>query len=203
MKNWTIEEHHMIPAATAKAGEHYAAAKRDEATMQTDMGPPHIHKWIAMMEAMGEFAKSKTDPTENFQKAIVIELALHPSTVSKMLAALERLGWIKRVRFMLNRRYKVINVTALGLKRIWMAMRLLWRQRPLLREFERLARQFFPDRHVLDGLDYLYLLIEAIARDRGDECRLWFEYGSRTIDSAWVPVHEDKTWLEELNRGCH
>ena len=72
MENWTIEENRMIPAATAKAGEQYAQVKRDEATMETDVGPPHIHKWIAMMEAMSEYGKQKADPTEDFKKALAI-----------------------------------------------------------------------------------------------------------------------------------
>ena len=83
MENGTIEEHHMSPGGTAKAGEQYALEKRDEATIQTYMGPPHIHKRIARTEARGEFDKLKTEPTENFQKTIVI-ISTHVADPGKM-----------------------------------------------------------------------------------------------------------------------
>jgi DNA-binding MarR family transcriptional regulator len=140
-----------------------------------------------------------------FQRSIVEQLALHPSTISKMLDSLERLGWITRERFLLNRRFKVIELTALGLRRVWEAMRFLWRQRPLLRSYEKIARGFFPDRHVLDGLDLLWNILDGLARAFDDASGISYDYGSRTIgadpdDPEAVP-NADIGWRSELPTG--
>lgn len=115
------------------------------------------------------------------QQSIERALDLHPSTISKMLKRLEEMNWIKRCRDEYNgdRRRKIVELTALGLRRVWLAMRLLWRGRELLREFEQIARELHPDRHVLDTLQELDDTLDVIGRRFGDRSTFYYDWGSR------------------------
>ncbi len=86
IENWTIEESHPVAAAMAKAGEDYAQMKRDEEQMEVDTGPPHIHKWISMVEAMIDQATKATDPSENVKGALQV-LQQHLADLGKMQVA--------------------------------------------------------------------------------------------------------------------
>jgi DNA-binding MarR family transcriptional regulator len=72
------------------------------------------------------------------------DLGLHRSTVAKMLSRLEELGWIRRERDELDRRTFVVALTKKGLRLIWRAMRRVFRQKIIRKEYERLFRPVDP-----------------------------------------------------------
>ena len=55
------------------------------------------------------------------QKELWTRLDLSPSTICKMLARLEEMGWIRRVRDTRDRRRNIVLFTKVGLQRIWCA----------------------------------------------------------------------------------
>ena len=74
-----------------------------------------------------------------WQSELVKTLGLCRTTVSKMLKRLEEMGWISRE---LQGMRKIVRLTPLGLRRIWRAMRLVFRGRTHLRTFEVFMRQW-------------------------------------------------------------
>ena len=115
-------------------------------------------KWIGSDEAVMK------------QRTLVKRLGLHPSTVSKMITRLEEMGWVTRSRDYDDRRVKIVEATPLGMRRIWKAMRRVFRERLMLKPFETIVRQMLPTWHVLDG----------IAAYFGDHSDFSYEWGSRT-----------------------
>src|SRR4029079_18092400 len=65
------------------------------------------------------------------QDALWKGLGVHPSTVCKMIARLLEMGWIRRMRYPLDRRRWLVRLTDLGLRKVWKAMRILFRGRAL------------------------------------------------------------------------
>ncbi len=121
------------------------------------------------------------------QRTMLKGLGLHPSTLSKMLRRLEQLGWITRGRDYEDRRLKVIMITALGLQVAWKAMRTIFRQRLLRKEFEPLCRYLYPTRHVIEGLSHLYDTIDMLADAFGDQAKFYYEVGASELPYALVP----------------
>ncbi|MFO0740948.1 MAG: MarR family transcriptional regulator [Labilithrix sp.] len=115
------------------------------------------------------------------QRAITKALHLHPSTVSKLLKRLEEMGWITRAPDYSDARVKVVELTKLGVRKIWEAMRRVFRGRLLLAPFERIARVLHPTRHVLEGLDHLFDTLELIGNSFGDDSIFYYDYGSQQI----------------------
>ena len=124
------------------------------------------------------------------QRAITKALGLHPSTVSKLLKRLEQMGWITRCPDYSDRRVKAVELTKLGVRKIWEAMRRVFRGRLLLKPFERIARELQPTRHVLETLDHLFDTLELIADSFYDSSSFYYDYGSRTIRPYRLIVHE-------------
>src|SRR5262245_21710400 len=70
------------------------------------------------------------------QSGLRKDLGLHRSTVSKMLKRLEEMGWIRRERNTIDRRTFSVRLTELGLRRIWRAMRRVFRRKVMIRAYE-------------------------------------------------------------------
>jgi DNA-binding MarR family transcriptional regulator len=105
-------------------------------------------------------------------------LGLSRATVSKMLKRLEQLGWVSRVRASDDRRKKYVKLTEEGLRRIWRAMRRVFRGRILLRSYEVLFSQIKPEKqHVLVAIESGWLTIDSIARHFGDISTLSYDFG--------------------------
>ena len=111
------------------------------------------------------------------QRAITRALGLHPSTISKLLKRLEELGWVKRFRDYDDPRVKGVELTPLGVRKAWEAMRRVFRGRLMLKPFEELARALHPTRHVIEGLEHLYDTLEGVADFFGDESTFYYDYG--------------------------
>lgn len=113
------------------------------------------------------------------QRAIVRRLALHPSTVSKLVKRLREMGWVKVTRDYDDKRVKVVEATPLGLRRIWEAMRRVFRGRAMLAKFERIHKRLRPSIHVVDAIDETHDLLSYIARFFGDRSDVVYHFGSR------------------------
>jgi DNA-binding MarR family transcriptional regulator len=113
------------------------------------------------------------------QKAIVRILGVSRQTVSKMLNRLEQLGWVARTRALDDRRTRNVVLTKEGLRRIWRAMRRVFRGRIVMKAYEDMfrppARE--PDRHVLCEIDQVWSTIDYIARTFGDTSSLSYDFG--------------------------
>jgi DNA-binding MarR family transcriptional regulator len=111
------------------------------------------------------------------QRAITRALGLHPSTISKLLKRLEELGWITRFRDYGDPRVKGVELTRLGVRKAWEAMRRVFRGRLLLKPFEEIARALRPTAHVIEGVEHLYDTLELIADFFGDESTFYYDFG--------------------------
>ena len=112
------------------------------------------------------------------QTELTARLGLARSTVSKLLKRLEQLGWIKRVWEEADRRTKYVTLTREGLRRIWRAMRRVFRGRILLHSYEDLFNRIRDrDRHVIDAINDANDLIDDIGRHFGDVSTLEYEFG--------------------------
>lgn len=133
------------------------------------------------------------------QQDIERALDLHPSTISKMLKRLVAMGWVTTERDEYNgdRRRKIVELTPRGLRCIWLAMRFLWRQRVLLKEFEDIARELHPERHVFETLEELDTSLDLIGRNLGDRSTFYYDWGSpdrapyalRRIEYTTKPIY--------------
>lgn len=114
------------------------------------------------------------------QQTIERALDLHPSTISKMIKRLVQMEWVTCTRDTNNgdRRHNIVELTALGLRRIWLAMRLLWRERVLLKEFEDIVTELHPTRHVFESLQELDTTLDLIGRSLGDRSTFYYDWGS-------------------------
>jgi DNA-binding MarR family transcriptional regulator len=130
------------------------------------------------------------------QDALWRALGVHPSTVSKMLTRLLDMGWVSRSRFPLDRRTWFIRLTDLGLRKVWQAMRILFRGRPLLRAYERLFPTG-PFGHVVARIHRLVMTLKAVAYTFGDRSNAWFDYGCADANVRLVRVTEPRhlRWL--------
>jgi DNA-binding MarR family transcriptional regulator len=123
-------------------------------------------------------------------------LGVHPSTVCKMLARLLDMGWVSRSRYPFDLRTWVIRLTDLGLRKVWKAMRVLFRGRALLREYEKLFPTG-PFGHVVARIDRLVMTLKAVAYTFGDRSKAWFDYGCPDANVRLVRVTEPRRlrWL--------
>jgi DNA-binding MarR family transcriptional regulator len=130
------------------------------------------------------------------QDALWKALGVHPSTVSKMLARLLDMGWVTRSRYAFDRRTWLIRLTDLGLRKVWHAMRILFRGRALLRAYEELFPTG-PFGHVVTRIHRLVMTLKAIAYTFGDRSNAWFDYGCPSANVRLVQVTEPRRlrWL--------
>ena len=112
------------------------------------------------------------------QRRIIEALGLHPSTVSKMLKRLEQKGWIERERDFDDRRRKIVELTKLGRRKIWEAMRINFRGRTLAEHFEWIARQLRPLDHPLKALDHTFETLDFVACAFGNTSSFHYDFGS-------------------------
>jgi DNA-binding MarR family transcriptional regulator len=135
------------------------------------------------------------------------ELGLHRSTICKQLKLLEEMKWIRRRRCQEDRRTFEITLTPEGLRKIWQAMRRVFRQKILKREYQRLLGPrkeepwdeflalYDPEgqpppptwktthddgkpMHVTEIVHDVYRTIQRIARFCGDCSNVWFDLGN-------------------------
>jgi DNA-binding MarR family transcriptional regulator len=139
------------------------------------------------------------------QTEIWKDLGLHRSTVCKLIKRLESMGWILRRRAEDDRRTFEVALTPDGLRRIWEAMRRVFRSKVLKREYERLLGPRRPEpwdefdalydpeslpppptwqttrdgepMHVCEIVHSVYETIGRIARFFGDRSSVWFDLG--------------------------
>lgn len=125
-------------------------------------------------------AKTSRDPLKVgvTQKEIIQRLDLCRSTVSKMLARLEEMGWIRRARDRNDRRVKRVFFTPTGLRRTWHAMRTVFRQRALLARFEELFKLLQPRTHVVQALRDFWNRLHAVAKGFGDRSLVHYDLGT-------------------------
>jgi DNA-binding MarR family transcriptional regulator len=129
------------------------------------------------------------------QRTIVARLGLHPSTVSKMLKRMEAMGWIRRYRDTEgDKRVNVVELTELGLRRAWRAMRTVYRNRLLLKPFERIAREMRPQMHVLDGLTSIWDDIDGIARFFNDRSDFTYSHGPWRRHYQFPDARDPDAW---------
>jgi DNA-binding MarR family transcriptional regulator len=135
-------------------------------------------------------------------------LGLHRSTVCKLLKELEGLGWVHRQRCEDDRQTFEVTLTEEGLRMIWRAMRRVFRQKILKREYQRLlgprktepwdeflalydpegqpppptwktTRDDGQPMHVTEIVHDVYRTIHRIARFFGDSSAVWFDLGNK------------------------
>jgi DNA-binding MarR family transcriptional regulator len=141
------------------------------------------------------------------QTGLCRDLGLHRSTVSKMLTRLEEMGWVHRERDAVDRRRFNIELTEKGLRKIWQAMRRVFRGKVMRRAYERLfgveppqpwdefeatydpvaaaARARALKRIEASGgntvvhvIHDVYCTLREIARYFGDTSAVWYELGA-------------------------
>ena len=136
------------------------------------------------------------------QDAIWKRLGLSRATMSEMLARLEELGWVRRLRHEDDRRRKVVYLTKLGLRRIDDALRIVLRQRTHLRHFEAWARAFKEDQHPLVTIEALRRDVTSIAEGFGDRATHFYDFGYREHDDFDWNIHlrppPEPTFAERL-----
>lgn len=126
------------------------------------------------------------------QRALWQRLDLHKSTISKMLCRLEEMGWIRRTRSDIRGdwRSKKVFLTAVGLQRIAKAMRIMFRQRVLLKYFERIFKSARPwkYKHVTESLLQVCETIELIADCFGNRAHVSYDYGPQLCAGPFDPM---------------
>jgi DNA-binding MarR family transcriptional regulator len=133
------------------------------------------------------------------------DLGLHRSTVCKLIGRLEAMGWIRRRRCKDDRRTFEVALTVEGRRRIWQAMRRIFRPKLYRREYERLLGPKKPEpwdefdaiydpesvpppptwktthegepMHVCEIVHAVYETVARIARFFGDRSMVWFDLG--------------------------
>lgn len=138
------------------------------------------------------------------QRAITRALGLHPSTISKLLKRLEELGWITRFPDYSDPRVKGVELTPLGVRKAWEAMRRVFRGRLLLKPFEEVARALRPTAHVIEGVEHLYDTLELIADFFGDESTFYYDYGLKSLVPYRLIEHPRRyKWPRIRERPTH
>lgn len=123
------------------------------------------------------------------QRELWKRLGVDKSTVSKMLRRLEDMGWIRRERPTRREdwRTKKVFFTALGLKRIAKAMRVMFRQRTMLNYFERIFKgRQWGSLHVVKNLQKVSETIKFVAECFGDQSNIVYDYGRLLDDGPWT-----------------
>ncbi len=113
------------------------------------------------------------------QRELWQRLDLDKSTVSKMLSRLEEMGWIRRgrARGIRDWRSKAVYLTDLGLRHIAKAMRIMFRQRPLVAYFERIYKARIPNKHVVRTLHATWKDLRFLAECFGDRSNIAYDFG--------------------------
>jgi DNA-binding MarR family transcriptional regulator len=123
------------------------------------------------------------------QRELWTRLDLDKSTISKMLTRLEEMGWVRRTRSPRpgEWRNKIVFVTALGLRRIAKAMRIMFRQRMMLSYFERIFKASAPwkHKHVVRSLLQVWETIQYIADCFGDRSIVCYDFGPQLAEGPW------------------
>jgi DNA-binding MarR family transcriptional regulator len=109
------------------------------------------------------------------QNELTRRLGVSRKTVSKMLKRLEQMGWIEREVPADDRRTKYVSLTALGLQKIWYAMRRIFRGRVFLAAYEKFFKPIVTE-HILVTLFTEWSKLEALARNFGDRSSLVYEF---------------------------
>jgi DNA-binding MarR family transcriptional regulator len=141
------------------------------------------------------------------QTGLCRDLGLHRSTVSKMLTRLEEMGWVRRERDASDRRRFNVELTEKGLRKIWQAMRRVFRGKVMRRAYERLfgvppaqpwdefeatydpvaaaarARalkriEATEGKTVVHVIHDVYCTLQEIARYFGDQSAVWYDLGA-------------------------
>jgi DNA-binding MarR family transcriptional regulator len=112
------------------------------------------------------------------------DLGVHHSTVSKMIKRLVQLGWLRNEERPLNdSRTKIVRLTALGVRRIERAMRLVFKVRTHLKFFEdHFKKRGKSGWQVLEEIDRLLWAVRDVARDLGDGSNVYYWFGYDAID---------------------
>jgi DNA-binding MarR family transcriptional regulator len=146
-----------------------------------DMTPLRFDVLCFARQRWIQFDPCRTPRGLTTQRAITRALGLHPSTISKLLKRLEELGWITRFPDYVDPRVKGVELTPLGVRKAWEAMRRVFRGRLLLKPFEAVARALRPTAHVIEGVEHLYDTLELIADFFGDESTFYYDYGLKSL----------------------
>ena len=119
------------------------------------------------------------------QRELWSRLDLDKSTVSKMLCRLEEMGWVRRARSSSpgDWRTKKVVLTSLGLERIAKAMRVMFRQRTMLKYFERIFKAgTWGSKHVMQNVFDVSEAIQYVASCFGDRSIGCYEHGAQLAD---------------------
>jgi len=136
----------------------------------------------------GDFATDDPLRIGMAQREIWSRLDVDKSTVSKMLRRLEEMGWIRRERSKAPGDYRTKKVffTKLGLQRIAKAMRIMFRQRTLLKYFERIFKAGnWRFKHVVKNLQTVSESIQYVADCFGDRSIVCYDYGPLLDEGPW------------------
>ena len=115
--------------------------------------------------------------SSSYQSALRKQLGITAPVVSRMLGALERLGWIRREKGHGDRRQRIVRLTAEG------RARMLAARRVVLRTVERIVTAAVCLRHPRDQderlqkMDRLEGYLGLLRRDLGDRATLYFRWG--------------------------
>jgi len=122
------------------------------------------------------------------QRQIWTRLDVDKSTVSKMLCRLEEMGWVQRARSTARGdwRTKKVCLTPLGLMRIAKAMRIMFRQRTMLKYFERIFKDGpWRSKHVAQNLFEVSDTIQYVAACFGDRSIGCYDDATQLAEGSW------------------
>jgi DNA-binding MarR family transcriptional regulator len=125
------------------------------------------------------------------QDALWKGLGVHPSTVSKMMARLLEMGWVRRSRYAPDTRRWLVRLTDLGMRKVWKAMRILFRCRALLATYETLFPTG-PAGHVVKRIHGVVTMLKRVAYAFRDRARAWFDYGHPPANVSIVQMTEPR-----------
>jgi DNA-binding MarR family transcriptional regulator len=125
------------------------------------------------------------------QDALWRGLGVHPSTVCKMVARLLEMGWVRRSRYSRDRRRWLVRLTDLGLRKVWKAMRILFRQRALLAAYETVFPTG-PSGHVVTRIHGAVTMLRRVAYAFRDRANAWFDYGHPPANLCIVQLTEPR-----------
>ena len=124
------------------------------------------------------------------QTEIWQRLDLCRTTVSKMLKRLEEIGWIRREIHPRYKKWKLVFFTAEGLRAIWKAMKIMFRQRVMLRYFERIMHVRRPQMHIVEAIYNLWEDIFFVALCFGDRSKVHYDMGAQYDPDEAVPSRQ-------------
>ena len=129
-----------------------------------------------------------------WQSGLTASLGLHRTTVSRMLLQLEDMGWVHRRRNEYDRRQFDVGLTALGLRKIWEAMRRVFRPRSVRRVYEEHFREAAPGEHVVSVIRGVIRTIQGVARRFGDTSSVWYDFGGGVPERELWPDDSLVPW---------